>query len=151
MEVNPFYHSGPVTGKNFADRRDELETLLRWLGTTPPTCVALYGPERIGKTSLLRQLCEAEGPGHRPDYRWVYLDLQGIFSPEEFWKTGPLGMGDEGEATRALETALWGPHNKDDLEDAFRWLERLPETVPPEAVERFRAQLREALNRFRPR
>jgi hypothetical protein len=87
MEVNPFYHSGPVTGKNFADRRDELETLLRWLGTTPPTCVALYGPERIGKTSLLRQLCEAEGPGHRPDYRWVYLDLQGIFSPEEFWKT----------------------------------------------------------------
>jgi tetratricopeptide (TPR) repeat protein len=62
-----------------------------------------------------------------------------------------LALGDEGEATRALETALWGPHNKDDLEDALRWLERLPETVPPEAVERFRAQLREALNRFRPR
>jgi len=62
-----------------------------------------------------------------------------------------LALGDEGEATRALEMALWGPHNKDDLEDALRWLERLPETVPPEAVERFRAQLREALNRLRPR
>jgi tetratricopeptide (TPR) repeat protein len=62
-----------------------------------------------------------------------------------------LALGDEGEATRALEMALWGPHNKDDLEDAFRGLDRLPETVPPEAVERFRAQLREALNRFRPR
>jgi hypothetical protein len=60
-------------------------------------------------------------------------------------------MGDEGEATRALETALQGPHDKEDLEDALHWLERLPETVPPEAVERFRAQLREALNRFRPR
>lgn len=89
MEVNPFYHSGPVTGKNFADRRDELDTLLRWLGTTPPTCVALYGPERIGKTSLLRQLCEEEGPQRykQYNYHWVYLDLQGIFSPEEFWKT----------------------------------------------------------------
>jgi len=86
MEVNPFYHSGPVTGENFVDRRDELDTLLRWLGTTPPTCVALYGPERIGKTSLLRQLCEVEGPRLCTDYRWVYLDLQGIFSPEEFWK-----------------------------------------------------------------
>ncbi len=62
-----------------------------------------------------------------------------------------LALGDEGEATRALETALHGPHDKEDLEDALRWLDRLPETVPPEAGERFREQLREALNRFRPR
>jgi len=62
-----------------------------------------------------------------------------------------LALGDEGEATRALETALQWPHNKDDLEDALRWLDRLPKTVPPEAVERFREQLRGALNRFRPR
>jgi tetratricopeptide (TPR) repeat protein len=62
-----------------------------------------------------------------------------------------LALGDEGEATRALETAIQGPHDKEDLEDALRWLERLPETVPPEAVERFRERLREALNRFRPR
>jgi len=94
MEVNPFYHSGPVTGENFADRRGEMDTLLGWLGTSPPTCVALYGPERVGKTSLLRQLCEVKGPQRYPDYRWVYLDLQGIFSPEEFWKTlaGKLGL-----------------------------------------------------------
>jgi len=32
-----------------------------------------------------------------------------------------------------------------------RALEGEVEAVPPEAVERFRAQLREALNRFRPR
>lgn len=87
MEVNPFYHSGPAVGEGFADREEELTTLLGWLGTTPPTCVALYGPERIGKTSLLRRLCEVAGPQRYPTYRWAYLDLQGVFSPDEFWGT----------------------------------------------------------------
>lgn len=86
-EVNPFYHSGPVVGEGFVNRNEELDTLLRWLGTKPPSCVAIYGPERIGKTSLLRQLCEVAGPQQYPDYQWVYLDLQGIFSPGEFWAT----------------------------------------------------------------
>jgi SpoVK/Ycf46/Vps4 family AAA+-type ATPase len=97
MEYNPFYHSGPVTGEQFANRKEEMDTILGWLITRPPTCIALYGPERIGKTSLLRQLCEVEGPRHRPDYRWVYLDLQGIFSPEEFWDalTEKLGTADQ--------------------------------------------------------
>ncbi len=73
------------------------------------------------------------------------------FAPAAFLAAlAHLALGDEGEATRALETALRGPHSKDDLEDALHWLGRLPETVPPEAVERFREQLREALSRFRP-
>jgi GTPase SAR1 family protein len=106
MEYNPFYHSGPVTGEQFANRKEEMDTILGWLITRPPTCIALYGPERIGKTSLLRQLCEVEGPRHRPDYRWVYLDLQGIFSPEEFWDafTKKLGTTDQ-NIREALEQA----------------------------------------------
>lgn len=84
-EVNPFYHSGPVTGNELVGREEELETLLRWLCAHPPTCVALCGPWRIGKTSLLRQLCEVDGPRHCPDRRWIYIDIQGVLSSEEFW------------------------------------------------------------------
>ncbi|MFN3763233.1 MAG: ATP-binding protein [Anaerolineae bacterium] len=106
MDVNPFYHSGPVVGEGFVDREEELTTLLGWLGTTPPTCVALYGPERIGKTSLLRRLCEVEGPKRHSTYRWAYLDLQGVLSPDEFWETleKVLGAGDR-DIRAALEKA----------------------------------------------
>jgi GTPase SAR1 family protein len=102
MEVNPFYHSGPVIGDNFADRQDELNTLLRWLGTTPPACIALYGPERIGKTSLLRQLCEIEGPKRYGNYRWLYLDMQGIFSPDEFFEELKRKLGGSSTDIRAI-------------------------------------------------
>lgn len=106
-KVNPFYHSGPVTGEAFVNREEELNTLLGWLGTRPPTCVALYGPERIGKTSLLRQLCEQEGPQRYPDYQWVYLDLQGILSPDEFWRTLAERLEAPGQDIRAaLDQAL---------------------------------------------
>lgn len=100
-EVNPFYHSGPVVGEGFVDREEELSTLLSWLGTRPPSCIALYGPERIGKTSLLRRLCEVAGPQRYSSYRWVYLDLQGIFSPDEFWGTLAERLGGPEQDIRA--------------------------------------------------
>ncbi|MEM2446896.1 MAG: ATP-binding protein [Candidatus Bathyarchaeia archaeon] len=92
-EVNPFCHSSPAVGESFVGREEELNTLLCWLGTEPPTCIALYGPERIGKSSFLRQLCEVAGPQRYPSYRWVYLDLQGIFSPDEFWSALAKQLG----------------------------------------------------------
>lgn len=81
VKMNPFHHSGPVTGDQFCDRKEELEQLVRWLSTSPPTSIAVYGPERIGKTSLLRQLNVVGVPNRR----LFYLDMQGILSPEEFW------------------------------------------------------------------
>lgn len=56
-------------------------------------------------------------------------------------------LGDEKKAARALEMALQRPHNRDDLKDTLRWPDRLPETVPLAAVERFRERLQKEPSR----
>lgn len=104
---NPFSHSGPVTGEQFCDREEEQRRLLELLGTTPPTSIALYGPERIGKSSLLRQLCEVEGPQQLPNRRFVYLDLMRIRSPEAFLRRTLAALEDKaGQHYDDLEAAI---------------------------------------------
>lgn len=100
ISVNPFQHSGPVTGDQFYNREDELNKLVRWLSTSPPTSVAIHGPERIGKTSLLRQLKEKGVPGRR----LMYLDMQGILSPDELWEKLQKFLG--GSPEESIRDAL---------------------------------------------
>jgi hypothetical protein len=107
IQTNPYVHSGPVTGEGFFDREEEMRRLLSLLGTTPPTSVALYGPERIGKSSLLRQLCEVVGPEELSNRRLSYLDMQRIFSVEAFVQHFLQASGDEAsKAYRGLEEAI---------------------------------------------
>jgi hypothetical protein len=80
---NPFFHSGPVTGDRFHDRDEEMARLVGALSTMPPTSIALFGPPRIGKSSILRQLCEVVGP-EKLDRCLIYLDMQGVFSVADF-------------------------------------------------------------------
>lgn len=102
VRSNPFYHSGPVTGERFYNRQEELARLLGLLGTTPPTSVALHGEERIGKSSLLRQLCEVAAPEF-PQRHLVYLDLQRVFSLEDFLRRVLEALNVEGETYGDLE------------------------------------------------
>lgn len=107
VRSNPFYHSGPVTGDRFYDREEEMARLLGLLSTTPPTSVALHGPERIGKSSILRQLCEVAGPDELPDRKLIFLDMQRIFSVEDFVSRFLQKLGAKGEGYAAFEEAIY--------------------------------------------
>ncbi len=86
MPDNPYTHRGPVTGEDFYGREKEFARLLQLLGTRPPQSVAVYGPERIGKSSLLRELCEARGPARLPHLTFVYVDAQGAYDRAAFFR-----------------------------------------------------------------
>jgi guanosine-3',5'-bis(diphosphate) 3'-pyrophosphohydrolase len=71
---NP-YTLRPVTGGNFFGRREELLELVNNLrGVRPGEAVLLWGPRRIGKTSLLLQFKENVIGGD--DFLPVFIDLQ---------------------------------------------------------------------------
>ncbi len=79
--LEDFYVVGPPltpeSGRLFVDREgifQRLEELLR----NPPqkVLVVLHGPERMGKTSILKSLGERLGPLYVP----VFVDLQGLLS-----------------------------------------------------------------------
>jgi len=55
--------------------------VVRELLTAAAPHTILVGPRRVGKTSLLRRLCE-QLPARRPELELVYLDLLGIDDPE---------------------------------------------------------------------
>jgi AAA+ ATPase superfamily predicted ATPase len=82
MSYISFIVSYPVVDEGFAYRK-ELETILNSLKPPLPS-FNVYGPERSGKSSLLRHLCEVAGPRRYHDYRWCYVDMQGVLSPQEF-------------------------------------------------------------------
>ena len=81
-----FNISHPVVGKGFV-HREELYIILNSLKKPSFPSFNLYGPERSGKSSLLRHLCEVAGPELYPHYLWCYVDMQGILSPEDFRET----------------------------------------------------------------
>lgn len=49
--INPFKYGTIVTGKDFADRKDELKLLTQEL--TSGQNMILYSPRRYGKSSLI--------------------------------------------------------------------------------------------------
>ena len=80
---NPYVYHGPVTGNAFFGRERELGEILRFLGTKPPQSVSIYGEYRIGKSSLLRQLAEVNGPQRLSDHHFIYVDMQRVFTPQD--------------------------------------------------------------------
>jgi GTP pyrophosphokinase len=73
---NP-YSLRPVTGESFYGRRQELRTLIDNLrNVRPGEAVLLWGPRRIGKTSLLREF--QQRVMNSEDYLLAFVDMQGL-------------------------------------------------------------------------
>jgi hypothetical protein len=72
--VNP-YTLRPVTGQGFFGRRDELRELVNNLrDMRPGEAVLLWGPRRIGKTSLLLEF--QQNVMNEEDYVLAFVDMQ---------------------------------------------------------------------------
>lgn len=80
---NPYIAGAPIrTAEMFFGRQQLLERILR---TLPNNSLMVYGPRRIGKTSVQHQLLRLLQEREDPVYRFVpvLIDLQGV--PEEFF------------------------------------------------------------------
>jgi hypothetical protein len=78
---NPFFHVGPIRDPEyFFDRRDEVPRILSLLEKSQS--VAVVGPRKIGKTSLLMHISNpsvAHEHGLDPDrYTFVFVDCEGL-------------------------------------------------------------------------
>ena len=71
---NPFKYGMVVTGKDFVNRKEEIDTLTKNL--TAGQHIILYSKRRLGKTSLMRQTMILLPKQVIP----VYIDLFGITS-----------------------------------------------------------------------
>ena len=70
---NPYVAGNPVTGALFVGRASILNRISGvWSAKSHPDSIILYGHRRMGKSSLLRNLDQAE-----PDSAIVYVDLAG--------------------------------------------------------------------------
>ncbi len=100
-DINPFFHRGPVREPAyFFGRAREIEyatDLLR-----QGQSLAVSGPRRIGKTSLLFHLAQPEvaaAHGLGPDAaRWVYLDGGMLDGLDEDWLYGAVDRALGGDA-----------------------------------------------------
>lgn len=70
--INPFKYGTIVTGKDFADREDELKLLIKEL--TSGQNMVLYSPRRYGKSSLIINVLEML---KKNDIITAYIDLYG--------------------------------------------------------------------------
>jgi len=80
---NPYIAGAPIRNEEmFFGRRQLLERILR---TLPNNSLMVYGPRRIGKTSVQYQLLRLLKARQDPDYHFapVFIDLQGV--PEEIF------------------------------------------------------------------
>jgi len=77
--MNPFRFGRAVSGDDFADRRNEIETIIRDLKGGQN--VLIHSPRRYGKTSLIKVVfnrLSTEG------YPTAYMDLYKVFSKKRF-------------------------------------------------------------------
>ncbi len=77
---NPFYYGGVVSEEHFCNRSEEIKELKKDI--LNGLNILIYAPRRFGKTSLvlhtLRELKEKQS------LRYIFVDLMGISSKEEF-------------------------------------------------------------------
>lgn len=71
LKMNPFVAGKVVTGDAFADRQTLLAELL--IDVTSSQNIILFGPRRIGKTSLVRELLSEAKNNHGMSA--IYIDL----------------------------------------------------------------------------
>src|SRR4030042_675270 len=70
--ANPFKFGGLVTGKDFADRENEMAEILREVRSG--TNLVMFSPRRMGKSSLLVEMMRR----YQKELIWVYVDLYGV-------------------------------------------------------------------------
>jgi len=89
----------PFTRPAFWDRQNELRTIRKRLLSEPPQCCALVGESYIGKTTLLRYLCDQgngaiiDAAGREHTFTFVYFDCSHAFdlstdelASVQFWR-----------------------------------------------------------------
>lgn len=72
-------HGAVVTGPDFFDREETVKKILNLVGKGRG--IMLCGPRRYGKTSLMREI---QGLAPQHGFRSIMIDLESVFSPEEF-------------------------------------------------------------------
>jgi len=77
--MNPFKFGQAVSGNDFADRKSEIETIIRDLKSGQN--VLIHSPRRYGKTSLIKEVFRRLTADRHPT---VYVDLYRIFSKKRF-------------------------------------------------------------------
>jgi uncharacterized protein len=77
--TNPFIYGSVVSGKDFADRENEIKQILSDLEGTQN--ILLFSPRRFGKTSLILEVLARL---NERDFLKVYLDLFPLTSKVEF-------------------------------------------------------------------
>ena len=96
--ANPFKYGTVVSGKDFADREDELRQLSSRLGET--VRIFLVAPRRYGKTSLIRNVLKAL---QKQGLLTAYVDLYWATSSSQFMElyTTSVMRGSKSIARRA--------------------------------------------------
>lgn len=105
MDDSPFPHYGPLEPEGLTGREDEADELARRLRERRP--VAVLGPRRFGKTSLVRhalwQLDQVE------PFATVWVDLYGVTSVADFAvRLDKALVAVRGRAREALDTIAGG-------------------------------------------
>lgn len=81
-QMNPFRFGQAVSGEDFADRKNEIETIMRDLKSGQN--VLIHSPRRYGKTSLIKEVFRRLGAEGQLT---VYVDLYRVFSKKRFIET----------------------------------------------------------------
>ena len=129
--------------QRFYGRRYEVALILQGVSSREPRSFALYGARIIGKTALLKYLCDPDGaiaapdaalvdygPGRSGTLKFLYVDCyyieqdallatlyERLLSISEFQRAADPGIASECRVAEAL------PKIKDDLVNAFRALQ----------------------------
>jgi hypothetical protein len=80
--MNPFRFGQTVSGEDFADREDEIETIIRDLKSGQS--ILIHSPRRYGKTSLIKEVFSRLDVERQAT---VYMDLYRVFSKKRFIET----------------------------------------------------------------
>jgi len=93
MPQNPFTFGNPVRDpQRFFGRREEIRQVVNRLLSSAHESTSIVGERRIGKTSLLKHLADAQvaaSLGLTPDrFCLIYIDFQGLtdITPQRFWQ-----------------------------------------------------------------
>jgi len=109
--ANPFQTGGMLRdSQKFSGRQNELREVLSRVATMQS--ISIYGPQRIGKSSLLRHLV-ATGRRRLDEERFefFYLDVQPLNSAEEFYAHACKTINGKEHQTQDGHEAIETSHN----------------------------------------
>jgi len=130
MTTNPFTFGNPIRDPaRFYGREEEIRQVVNRLRSSAHESTSVIGERRIGKTSLIKYLDNAEVStdlGLSPnEYCLVYIDFQGLtdITPQRFWQRVLLKMEREiclpALVPKILEVRKMEEFDLFDLEDLF--------------------------------